>query len=205
MAYLRGFMKSLKLLIATLVLITNQIGAVTYISEIVNNTNGFLKMEYSVSITDLNVLSCVSLDTNKPIPFEFKGQFCGKVSLVISKHSKVILGKGFYIPDAKYDPKGYLCSGVLLSAKTVGVFQFQPYEIPFALIRQRNSWVELTLRSQYTTSVCDSLFQKISKDNLCDGDTCVLTVNQISDEFYIPSDVGGYKINEQAFEVLVAK
>lgn len=167
------------LLIGTLVLlITNQTNAVAYISEIVNNTNGFLKMEYFVSIADLSVLSCVSLDTNKSIP----------------------LGKGFYIPDAKYDPEGFLCSGILLSVKTAGQFQFQPYETPFALIRQRNNCAELTLRSQYTTSVCDSLFKKISKDNLCDGDTYVLTVNQISDEFYIPSG-----INENAFEVLITK
>lgn len=193
-------MKKLLLIATVVLLITNQTNAVIYISEIVNNTNGFLKMEYSVSITDLSVLSCVSLDTNKPIPFELKGQSCGKVSLVIFKHSKVILGKGFYIPDAKYDPQGSLHSGILLSVKTAGQFQFQSYETPFALIRQRNNWVELALRSQYITSTCDSLFQKISKDNLCDGDTCALTVNQISDEFYIPSG-----INENAFEVLIIK
>ncbi len=177
-----------------------QLKAETYITEIINNTDLLLTLEYAIPVTSFKVVSSVSLGTGTETVFELK-QNSGerKTYLTIAKRSRVLLTEGAYIPDAKYDPSGHLCSGILLKGDAYCFRGNQ--QKAFALIRRRNDWAEIAPKSKYGISVCNAYFYRVGYKCLTDG-AYVLEINQISQEINLPNDThNGYKINEDAFSI----
>jgi len=188
--------KNIKMLGLLFFFVTGILKANSYFTEIINNTDQFLHINYGTS-TNAEVLSGISLKTGtplKPLP-----EFIGGSNVTLPKRSKITL-----------------CDAYIESISlALGFDADVPKTISNNItIRQSNDKSGLYQQGiRQVGPVPDYEFlPSIESEPIVDGERYTLQVDQISDEAYVSTNVKGYSgtkkfylFNYGAFKISVAK
>ncbi len=171
------------------------INATAYISEIINNTDQFLNLVYTVP-TNIKVNG-----NPNSLPYD---TFLG-TQINVGKKSKVSL-RGAYLPEARYDNIHTFKNAIRLYVGHKLKLYANLCETPFISIRKRNDWAEASRIFQLPgkLSEMEKNLRRISFEPITDDVSYILELNQLSDEVYVRRG-GSIYIPDDAIEVVLKR
>lgn len=190
--------RSIMLSLLMLGVLNTQTTNTAYITEIINNTDLEFFIQYNTPDHSLKILDTIALSSihkNKQLLAK-KLSSPTNTTIVLPRRSLTKFN-AMHIPNAQDDPHGYRHHGL-----NVGPQLSHSKMIPFALIRQKNNWIELTHKTRYFSN---SEFSRISSDTRFSEITSplILEIKQLSDHVFLPTETGDISLLKKEIEVTI--